>query len=181
MPLNGKKESLSLFGGLDCLNRAVVGNCGCDESGRDCLYRLMVEGVGLDLALADDLVKEAALLDLCGAKIYGAALLLTVSVDVLIKAAAEGDVEDLLAAADAEDGAVVLFQYLRERKLEIVAQRSGLNVVKGDLLAVMLGVNVIAARKSTPSQNSRNFSASSFPPVWGINTGIPPASRTASK
>ena len=136
--------------------------------------RLVVEAVDLDLLDAERLVEPAAGLDgdrvarvgrhFVGALERGAFDLLPrlpapvggvlgplgLDRDVLDERAAEGDVEDLDAAAHAEDGQPAVERALGELELEGVAERLGRRQVLGRLLAVARGIDVAASAEEDP-------------------------------
>ena len=70
--------------------------------------------------------------------------------DVLDERPSEGDVEDLDAAAHAEDGEAPVEHALGQIELEGVPQRLGGRQVLGRLLAVAPGVDVAAAAEEDP-------------------------------
>ena len=95
MPLYREEEAVGALGGLDRLDRAVISSCRNDKSGGDVLYRLMVEGIRLDIVRFGKLAKQSSLRYLRRTEIERTALVLTVTVDMLMQSATEGNVEKL--------------------------------------------------------------------------------------
>ncbi len=109
----------------------------------------MVKGVDRQRAVADDGVELAAGLDGDIVKVGRAALGRAVAAKVLEHAATGGHVEDLAAAADAEERQIRRERGLRQLNLQFVAQEvDRLWFGAGKRLAEVTGMDVTAAREN---------------------------------
>ena len=112
VPLNA--ENPSMLGALDAFDDAVLGDGVGHQTAADFFHRLMMGGVYFHFSAADDGVKPRACryVHLMAAMVFARALFVGAGAgnlffNVLIQRAAQGDVDRLRAAADAQDGHVL--------------------------------------------------------------------------
>src|SRR5690348_4274522 len=133
---------------LDAFHRSVVTPGRLVQARREAGDRLVVEAVHPDVVLACGVAELGAWIDLDRVREVAAAVVADVVViEMLDQRAAQGDVDDLLTAADAEDRQLLLMRLLEEAQLglvELAVDRPDL-VVLG--LAVEGRVDVPTARK----------------------------------
>ena len=103
-----------MLGALDAFDDAVLGDGVGHETATDFFHRLMMGGVYFHFSAADDGVKPRACfyVHLMAAMVFARALFVGAGAgnlffNVLIQRAAQGDVDRLRAAADAQDGHVL--------------------------------------------------------------------------
>ena len=138
MPLHGKNRQIFVSDGLD---RAVIRAGKNFKSRAQRIHRLMVRTVD-DKSRAVQRAQEAAF----GADRVQAVMSvdLAVAFDMLAQRAAEIDVEELQAAADADDGLSRAQKFVNERKLAFVTRFIDISRAV-DLLAIKARVNVAPA------------------------------------
>lgn len=124
VPLNSQAESL--FGSLDSLYRAVLGNCRQKKTVPDFIHRLMVEAVDGKLVFTYKLAKKGAFGNRNTVRGLFTGKLLPVSVYMEFKRSATGYVKYLYAAADCENGKVSFIGEPCQLKLVFIPLRGGL-------------------------------------------------------
>src|SRR5579859_550001 len=122
---------------LDALDRSVLAGRRLVQAGSQLLDRLVVEAVDPDLVLARGLAQLGCRLDLDRVgQVVAAVGPNVVVLEVLHERAAHGDVDDLLATADAQHGQLPLPSLLEHEQLGVVQ----FAVDGTDLLVLVLSV-----------------------------------------
>ena len=112
MTLDGNDKAVL---GLDALDGAVLAFGGLVEPGSQPADCLVVKAVDADLVLAGGMAELGARIHLDRVRQVAAPVAAyVVVVEVLDERATKGDVDDLLPAADAEDGEILLARQLEK-------------------------------------------------------------------
>ena len=146
---------------LDRFDYTVGRECCRDKRGGYVLYRLMMKAVYADrVRRAEDAVKRGILFDIRDTVVDVSRLGLLMTFDMLIECTAEGDIDKLHSAADAEDRLICIFPHrLKEGKLKGVAFGAdiGLGVYFG--IAVDMGVNIDASAEQEAVEDLGEYEA----------------------
>src|SRR5438093_7838477 len=161
MPLHADDEAVAVRQ-LDALDDPVGGPGNLAEAAAERLDRLVVHAVHLELERAEDLAEACALAhhlhgvrglvawlrlavrERLARRIRGVAVLIR---DVLVEAPAQRDVDDLDAAADGEEGHVVVERPMDDADPESVTRPGDFACGVVALVAEARGVDVAAARE----------------------------------
>lgn len=100
---------------------------------------------------------------------------------ILIQRSAEGHVDHLYSAANAQHRDLMSGGQFDQPEIERIARRIDMPEMRRRLLAEIGGIDIAAAVRISPSIDCNSPSSFCSSPISGINTGTPPARNTASK